>query len=294
MWFIWGPSHEEREVGVVAEQCPHCGQVAPCSIVGRFEGLQVYLITIAETATEAIGTCGSCGGHFRCDLWRYKEFVPPVVAASLTVEALLERTNPALRERLGWTQQQEAFAADPRFLPTVQAVEQLRLGPLRARLMKELRRWDCLDDGQREELARTARESARALAFADSVANRFPRSAGCLPALLACIAVWSAFLWAPAVRSLPGGILTGFAGLAAGAAVVQLLLTRGVRGWANDVLIPEGRNAGIDFGQLLVLIEDLPPPGPNSRDGLTVLKEYAATIREELVAAGEVAKGPPP
>jgi cytochrome c biogenesis DsbD-like protein len=287
MWFIWGDVQGEKELGVVAEQCPYCDRLAPCYVTARVQGLHVYFITLAETATDAGCRCGACGGQFRRELWQFKEFVPPVEAHTLPLEVLLQRTNPLLAERLEWKRVQEEFAADPLFLPALQSAEQLRLGPLRTRLMKELRQWDRLEEKRRTDLAHTAHEAARALRFLQSRAGQLPGSAGCLWGLLVCVSVWSAFLWAPAVRTLLGGALTVFAGLVAGTGVLQLLDSRRVKQWTREVFIPEGEKEGIDFGQLVAVLDDLPPPSPHGHDELHRWREHAGEVLEELAASGK-------
>jgi hypothetical protein len=287
MWLVWGTAKDQRELGVVAEQCPYCARLAPCYVTARVEGVHVYFITFAETATDAACHCGACGGLFHCELWQYERFVPPVEARDLPLETLLQRTNPRLKERLEWTRLQEDFAADPVFVKALQSAEQLRLGSLRTRLMNELRQWEGLEKGRRTELARTADEAARALGFIRSRVGQLPASAGCLLGLLVCVGAWSAFLWAPAVRTLVGGTLTVFAGLLAGTGVLQLLESRRVKRWTREVFIPEGEKEEIDFGQLVAVLDDLPPPSPHGHDELHRWREHAGAVLEELAAFGK-------
>jgi hypothetical protein len=288
MWVIWGPSSEVKDVGTVAERCPHCGRVSPCRVAAHSQGVHLYFITLASAVTDAVCTCSSCGGQFRCELWRYTDVVPDIEASTLTTEGLLERTNPTLKERLGWEQRLEDHGADPQFTAAVRSVEQLRPGGLRSGLMNDLLRWGQLDGGRRAALVKEADDSARSLQFATSVATRLPGGAGCLVGALLCLAVWSLFLWAPAVRNLLWGGVTVFAGAAVGALVWQAILARRVRRWTREVLVPESRKAGVDLRSFVAVLGDLPAPGPHGVDELRGLKEQEGAIREELRKLGEV------
>src|SRR5262245_11674667 len=99
MWVIWGDVSDVKDIGTVAERCPHCGCVSLCRVAARSQGYHLYFITLASAVTEALGTCRSCGGQFRCELWRYQSLVPDIEAVTITMESLLERTNPSLKER---------------------------------------------------------------------------------------------------------------------------------------------------------------------------------------------------
>jgi hypothetical protein len=287
MWVIWGSASGVKDIGIVAERCAHCGRLSPCRVMAHSQGMHLYFIPLTSV-TDAACICGSCGGQFRCELWRYRETLSDIEASTLTMEGLLKRTNPALKERLEWEQHLENHDSDPQFTATVQSVEQLRPGGLRTGLMNDLLRWGQMDDKQRTALARDADESARSLQFAKSVATRFPGNAGCLVAALASLAVWSAFLWAPAVRNLLWGGVTVFAGAAAGAAVWRAILRRRVHRWTQEVLVPESQKAGVDLRRFMTVLGDLPAPGPHNADELRDLKEQDETIRAELRNLGAV------
>jgi hypothetical protein len=247
-------------------------------------GMHVFFVTLAEGVTQATCICGQCGGQFACESWRYPEMVPAPGALSLTMETLIDRTNPTLRERLEWAKRQEQFASDPRFEATRRSLDQLRAGRLRAGLKADLLRWDRLDERQRADLAQKADELARAMRFAGSIAPQIPSRGGCVTAVFVCLAVWTGFLWVPALAGdgLWWGAGVAVAGLLAGAAVHQLVLDRQVRRWTHAVLVPEGRKSGVDFDQFLAILDDLPPLGPRSQDTLGRLQEQAASIRKEL------------
>jgi hypothetical protein len=288
MWVIWGPSSELKDLGIVAERCPHCGRLSQCRIAAHSQGIHLYFISLASAVTSAVCTCMSCGGQFRCELWQYTDFVSDIEAPLFTMEKLLERTNPTLKERLGWEQRLEDYGTDPQFTAAVQSVEQLRPGSRRNGLMNDLLRWGQLNDEGRTALVKDAGESARSLQFARSVATQLPGSTGCLVAVLICLAVWSAFLWAPAVRNLLWGGVTVAAGAMVGTWVWQVILSRRMRRWTTEVLVPESQKAGVDLRRFIAVLGDLPAPGPHRVDELGNLKAHEGTIRDELKKLGEV------
>jgi hypothetical protein len=221
-------------------------------------------------------------------LWQYRDPIPENETATITIETLLERTNPNLKERLAWEQQLDDHGSNPQFTAAVRSVEQLRPGGMRRGLMNDLLRWGQLDERQRGSLVTDADQLARSLQFARAVATQLPSAAGgCLLAMLICLAVWSALLWAPAVQNLLWGGVTLFAGAAAGASIWQAILTRRVRRWTGEVLVPESEKAGADLQRFLDILRELPAPGPHSVDELRHLKEEEGTIREELRMLGK-------
>jgi serine/threonine protein kinase len=72
--------------------------------------------------------------------------------------------------------------------------------------------------------------------------------------------------------------------------VYQLLATRRVRAWTQDVLIPEGEKAGIEFGRFISVLEDVPPLSPYFHSELHALKEHTATIAKVLAERGLAGK----
>lgn len=288
MWIIWGPASDVKEVGVVAERCPHCGRLSACRVTAYSEGIHLYGITMASAVTHAIGACSSCGGQFPCELWQYKEPLPLEAAFAIPIETLLERSNPLLKERLAWESRLEAHQADPQFVAVVKSMEQLRSGEIRRSLMNDLLRWGQLNEKQRLALVTDADASARSVQLARSVAGRLPRTTGCVLAALICLAVWSAVLWAPVLRTLLWGGAIVLAGAMLGAFAWHAILNRRIHRWTREVLIPESKQAGVDLRRFVTVLGDLPPPGPHSLDELRELKGHEGAIREALRKLGEL------
>jgi hypothetical protein len=281
-----GPGSTEMEAGIVAERCPHCRQVAACLVVEHFRPVYLYGIPVWGIHERAMCWCGLCGNPFSCEMWRYPAFVPAAEAGLLTTNALLDRTNPMLKERLAWEQQQQNFDADPSFRAILDSLDQIRPGRFHTELKETLLRWDRLTEDQRANLVQRTDAWVRTLQFARQVGQQFPKNVGCLAGFLVCLPIWSAFFWWPDVRTLVWGGLVVFAGFGAGVGVQHLLLTRRMRSWVKEFLIPEARSAGVEFPIFLAVLEDGPPLPRDDADDLRELKDQLATIRGELAAAG--------
>ncbi len=294
MFILWGGTSGEKSFGIVAERCPRCGTVGPCLVTGQTQGIHIYFVTLAESISRAFATCASCHLSFECQAWRYPFILPPSEVASLSTGELLTKTNPELRVRIDREKLLSRFDGDETFEAARLSVESLRSGKLRDRLWAGLAGWERLKGRERIDLAREAGELALALKFAESVSSRVPSNAGCLIALVVCLAVWSALAWAPEVRkNLPLAVGTGFLGIIAGGGIQQAIFGRRMRRWVNDVLIPEGKKSGVAFPRLLDLIDNLPHPGPRNDDVLRHLKEGIDLIRKELAATGLATPGKP-
>ena len=285
---MWGPVTEIRDLGVVAEQCPHCARVMPCLLRSVYRGSYVLFLKMAAQAEESSGLCTACLQALPCERWRYAAFVPIRKAKALPIEDLLARTNPILAERLQLREQIRALGGDAAFGSAYEQVERLRPGALRSNLLKRLLGWDGLAAEQRTLLGQLIGAHARAWQFARQIAPSFPGQAGFGRAALAALAVWSAFLWLPAVHSWLWGGVTLAAGLAAAALTRQRLLTRNVRRWTLEVLIPKAQKANVSLACLLAVVEDVPGSRLGMMEDLWPMKNELEAIRRVLGAEGRL------
>ncbi len=278
---IWGPVTEIRDLGVVAEQCPHCGRVTPCLLRSVYRCHYVLFLKTAAPAEESSGLCTACLKALPCEHRRYAAVVPIRRAKALPIEDLLARTNPGLIERLQLREQVRALGGDAAFASAYEQLERLRPGALRSLFLKRLLGWEGLTVEQRASLGQLIGAHVRAWQLARQIAPTFPAQVGFRRAALAALAVWSAFLWLPAVRGWLWGSVTLVAGLAAGALTRQPLLTRNVCQWTREVLIPEAQDADVCLACFLTVVEDV----PGSRLGIT---EDLWPMRNELEAIRRV------
>jgi len=280
MWIIWGKTTEVKDLGVVAEYCPWCEKITPCVVQVVSEEDHVLFVKMFEAAKEYSCLCRVCGGSFPCQLWRYPSLVPVQEVAGLSLEDLLTRTNPGLTARVELKQQIIALGGDDRFTTAYEHLEGIRPGELHARLLQQLLSWSRLKVEQRIELVQQVDAYARAWQLARQIAPRFPEHAGCLPAFLVALAIWSAFHWAPLVRSLLWGTGTVLAGCGAGVLIAQLLLGRQVRRWTRKVLIPEAQRANVSLSCFLSVVDDLPATRYRILDELWPAAEVVGVDRQ--------------
>jgi len=284
MWIIWGPATEVKDLGVVAEQCPLCNRTTPCVVRSVCQGLHVFFMKMTAATQETSCRCTVCSGLFPCELWRYPALVPVQEANALSVEALLSRTNPGLIERLQLNEQVAALGGDARFAIAYVQLEGMRPGALRAELLQHLLDWEILEEEHRERLAERIAAWSRAWTFARQVAPEFPGHAGCLLSFLSAAVIWSAFLWLPLVHDWVWGTVTVVAGCAAAALTGHLLLTRRVRRWTREVLVPQAQRTNVSLACFLAVVDDLPGSSMGMLEDLWPVKDQLETIRGVLVA----------
>lgn len=285
---ICGPVTEIRDLGVVAEQCLHCERVTPCLLRSVYRGSYVFFVKTAAATEESSGLCTACLKALPCERWRYSTVVPIPKAKALPIEDLLARTNPGLAERLQLREQIRALGGDAAFGSAYEQVEYLRPGALRSLLLKQLLGWEVLSAEQRTLLVQLIGTYARAWRFARQIAPAFPGQTGFRRGALVALAVWLAFLWAPAVHGWLWGSITLVAGLAAAALTRQLLLTRNVCQWTRRVLIPEAQDANVSLACLLAVVEDVPGSRLGMMEDLWPIKNELGTIRRVLSAEGRL------
>ncbi len=285
---IWGAVTEVRDLGVVAEQCPHCEQVTPCLLRSVLRGNYVFFLKTTALARESSCFCTVCHKARPCEAWRYATVVPIRQAKAMPIEDLLARTNPGLVERMQLQEQIRVLGGDAGFGVAYEQLESIRPGALRSRLLKQLLACNWLIEEQRLVLGKQIAAHARAWQFACQIAPAFPCQAGCLPALLSVLVVWSAFLWFPAVHSWVWGSLTLVAGLLIAALTRQLLVTRNVRQWTRKILIPEAQETNASLACLLAVVDDVPGSRLGMTDELWPIKIELETIRRVLHGEGKL------
>lgn len=288
MWILWGQTTEIKDLGVVAEQCPCCERITPCSVRTIFEADHVFFVKVAEASKETSSLCSVCGGSFACQLWRYPNLVPGSEAAGLPVETLLARTNPGLVERVQMKQQVIDLGGDDRFAVAYEQLEGMRPGELHAGLLKQLLDWGRLEDEHRVSLVCQVEACSRAWRLARQVAPGFPGHAGCLSAFLVALIIWSTFFWLPLVRSWLWGTVTVLGGCGAAALTGHILLGRRVRRWTREVLVPEAQRANVSLPCFLTVVDDLPDTRFRVLEDLWPVKDQLETIRLVLIEEGRV------
>ena len=286
---IWGPVTEIHDLGVVAEQCPHCDRVVPCLLRSVSRGTYVFFIkTTAPTTIERSCLCTVCHKAFLSDHWRYAAAVPIRQAKTMAAEKLLARTNPGLAEYLQLKSQIRALGGDARFAVAYEQLEGMRPSPLRSRLLAQLLEWGRLAEEQRSALTQQIGTHVRAWQFARQIAPAFPVHAGCLTMVLAALVVAVVFLCVPGVHSWLWGGVTVLAAYAAAALSANALLTRHVGQWTRTVLVHEAQDANVSLACFLAVVDEVPGSRLGMMEELWPLKVELKTIRDVLSAEGKL------
>jgi hypothetical protein len=285
---LWGPVTEIQDLGVVAEHCPCCERVTPCLLRSLGHGNYVFFVKVLAPTRESSCLCTCCLEGFPSEHWRYAGLVSCREAKKLPMEEVVARTNPTLAERFELKEQIGALGGDTDFAKAFEQLDGLWAGPMRSRLLRQLQTWNRLPQEQRAELGREIEARVRAWHFARRLAPAFPTNSGCLLVALPALVIWSAFLWAPPVRSWLWGSIVLFAGLGAAAFFKHVVLNRRICQWTRETLISEAHQANVSLKCFIAVLEDLPDWPLRRMEDIWPLCVERDTIRGELVAAGKL------
>ncbi len=285
---IWGWVTEIRDLGVVAEQCPHCERTMPCLLRSVCRRNHVFFVETTEPTRERSCFCTGCHKAFPSEHWRYAAVVPIWQAKVLPPDDLLARTNPGLAERLELKEQASALGCDARFAVAYEQLEQMRPGALRLGLLQQLLDWERLADEQRALLGQQIGARSHAWQLARQIAPAFPGHAGCLTVAATALIVGPALLWVPALRSWLGGSVIVGVGLGAAALIDQALYSLRVRQWTRKVLIPEAQDANVSLDCFVAVVDDVPGSRLGLLEDIWPMKDQLETIRGVLIAEGKL------
>ena len=277
---------ETREMALIADLCPICQRVTRCHVVERgfmAGGVILGVPFVLPTSSVSIH-CGECGCEFKSETWDHEKSLSPGEAMSLDTEAILNFTNPALKEKLALLRLKSVPELDGAF----QLHEQLKPGGLRTALKHALLQWPSLDESRRGHFLADANACAEALRFARMMAGRSKTGVvGCLVGALGCAGVWSACVVAFGTKlSVWGWLGVVGAGVMAGSLLSGLLWSGRDRRWLKAVLIPEVDREGIRLWWLLAVLEGSATP-KGGDDELASLRQLAPALRAELATSGK-------
>lgn len=99
MWFliVWGRRQREKRLGFVADYCPICRKVEASSVFEKRLAFHVWFIPTERG--RVIGhtqICSGCQTESKAYPAQFTDFLP---AQGESMEELIERTNPAVREK---------------------------------------------------------------------------------------------------------------------------------------------------------------------------------------------------
>lgn len=282
-----GAVTEVKDLGVVAEHCPHCDSLKSCLLRTVTQGNYVCFVKIAEELRESSCMCTECLKPFPGKpCWSYAEIVPIRDARNMNLDDLLTKTNPILADRIHFKEQIRELGGDERFVVAYENVEGMRPGRLRSRLQRSLLEWPRLGETQRETLENDIGVLSRSWRFARQMAVGFPTSSGSL----------AFFMSAPIFGVILIGVIVthswGWGGLALASTVIAAtileanLFRRSVGRWTLQVLVPEAQELNVPLDQFVSVIEDIPGNKLGLHEELWPMKNQLQNIRKTLTVAG--------
>lgn len=230
---IWGKKIRTEPRGIVAEKCSVCGDTERFAVTDYYEVEHIYYIAIGRgTRVDCTSECARCRSQFRIAPDNYDDYLPPADADMLSLDEIVDRTNPRLAYSRDMRRGLETMAREQpsrapgdtatgvtvpgtpvREVPLPMQDAELReaIGRLEpyegtgqevAKLMRRLQSWPILDAASRAGLLQevnafieTQQKTTRAVSFFNSMAAALPPRLGCLPAtLLAGIFISGFFL----------------------------------------------------------------------------------------------------
>ena len=286
---FFGAVTETKDLGVVAEQCPHCDSLKPCLLRIVSHGHYICLIKVADPARESSCLCTDCLKPFPGKpYWSYAEVVSIRDAVGADLDNLLTKTNPILADRIRLKEQIRELGGDERFAIAYENVEGMRPGRLRSRLLKNLVDWPKLTDMQRDEAAEEIGGLSRAWKFARHMAVGFPKSSGSLLFYLSLLIFALIVIGMLITRSwIWGGLLLAMCVLIS-TVLESYLFKRSVAEWARRALVTEAQETKIPLAQFVAVVDDIPGCKLGLTEDLWPLREQLPNIRQTLVAEGQL------
>lgn len=286
---FFGAVTEIHDLGVVAENCPHCEALRRCLFRTVTQGHYVCFVKIADPLRESSCLCTDCLKPFPGKpRWSYSEIVPIRDARGIELDDLVTKTNPILADRIHFKEQILELGGDSRFVVAYENVEGMRPGLLRSGLLASLLDWPRLTETQRSQLVENIGAQARAWRFARQMAIGFPTSSGSLAFFLSLPLYASILIVMLITRSWIWGGLAFAASAVATTVIETQLFKQTVARWTRKVLIPEAQEVNVPLERFVAVVDDI----PGSRLGLTEelwpMKHELPNIRKALIAAGKL------
>ncbi len=307
MFIVWGTKHKTREPGIVGDRCPTCRSVQPMVVTDHYEAGHIYWISLTQgTYKGSTMRCRSCGGEFHCDKNDYTGFLPPVAAQQVSVDELLQGTNPALLESVEMQANLDLMAmdqgggqvADPDAQRFSQAVEMMRGrddDEEGKALMLRLEQWQTLDAAGRTQLLEEveaygdqAHRADAAIAFIKQMSTSHPGYAGCVAGFLAFGAPLLLFAAVPATHDWLWGSLLVVAALIFGFVIMNRASHARIRGWVERKLIPMGDQRGVDFTYLIGILYHLSQNKDGVDEKIRDMSQNVELITAILIEHGRI------
>lgn len=281
---LFGTVNETKDLGAVAEHCPHCNALRCCLLRTVTQGHYICFAKITDPLRQSSCLCTDCLTPFSGKpRWSYAEVVPLRDARGMDLNELLTKTNPILADRIHLKETTGELGGDKRFTVAYENVEGMRPGSLHADLLRKLMEWPRLSELERDELEEEIGSLSRAWRFASEMAIGFPKSSGSVAFFLSAPIFGLILIGTLVTRKwLWGGLLLA-ASVIIAAALESLLLTRSVRKWTLQALVPEAQKANVDLDRFAAVVDDIPSTKRGLTEDLWPMKDQLDNIRATLI-----------
>ncbi len=303
-FIIHGHYANQRDLGVVADWCGHCGNLHVHRITQHRRVGHLYFIPLGSGEVVATtSTCTACDGAHDWRPERYAGYIPEDAAQALTLGQILWKTNPRVADSVATRMQMERDAKayqpgrgtgpDPRLalaFAKLADVDADNASPQRALL----ERWDTLDTHSRErvlcevtELAETDRRERDKARFITAFAGRFKPGDSSMKFVVFVFAIIPGIVFSANYLKSDGLELLGF-GLSFFAALTATLLfhrwqTRHVyRRFFRREFLPAAQRRGVPVAEVVETLGCIDPRGKSTDERLRTLARGLPVLNEVL------------
>lgn len=112
MFVFFGNYSSTKTRGVVADQCPECGQIARFRVIEHYQTPHLYFIPLPGTEMQGVSReCSKCRTQLDCPKGVYERYIPEAEAHCLSDIEVLRETQPRLAVVVEYRQEIEQNAA---------------------------------------------------------------------------------------------------------------------------------------------------------------------------------------
>lgn len=282
---LFGTVNETKDLGVVAEHCPHCNALTSCLLRMVTHGHYILFAKIADPLRQSSCLCTECLKPFPGQAhWSYAAVVPLRDARKTDLNDILAKTNPNLADRIRLKEAIGELGGDKRFAVAYENVEGLRPGSLHADKLEKLLEWPQLSELQRNELEGQIGSLSRAWRFTREMAIGFPKSSGSLAFFLSGPVFGLIVIGMIVTRHWIWGGALLVASVIIAAALEYILHRRSVRKWTRQVLVPEAHKVNVTLDQFAAVVDDIPSNKRGLTEDLWPMKDQLPNIRAAWMA----------
>lgn len=284
MALLWGSETRAEVKGLLGDYCPVCREVTRFTVAEHRRNGRVFFVPGMDDVVARSRVCDRCGCRMAYRPEPSHQLAPESDAYA-PISELVDSTNPSLREALVAEKEDGSGSGDPRLAEHLEKLAELGRTGAGLALLFRLDGWEELDEEERlalgaevDALAAEAESEKQVLGFVERLSRAYPANAGCLPGLLAAVALLAGVV---AVR-LPVGPRIGvfMIALLVASWIYYWIASTVHKRWLESRLLPYQEQSGIDSHRLVQLLDRL----VEDSDAPYKLRQFARTYGERLRA----------